>query len=511
MLAVALLVFREVLEAALIISIVCAATRGVARRGTFVSGGIGLGLAGALLVALGADAIANLASGAGQDLFNAGVLFMAVLMIGWHVVWMASHGRQLAQEMRAVGGAVKSGSRSLNVLLGVIALAVMREGSEIVLFLYGMAAGGIGAAGLAGGVAAGLCGGVIVGLALYFGLLRIPLKYFFNATNALLMLLAAGLASAAAGFLVQSDLLPSWGGQLWNTSALLSDDSFIGKTLGVLIGYRAAPAGIQVAFYLTTLGLLGAGVLWQRRRLPLNRGAGAAAALMLALALATPTGPVRADDYIIYSPHVIATQSEVEARGYQYADSRPGYGGGAAEVSIAHAFTGWWKPEVYLIKYQQSPGSGGQLQGYELENTFQLTDPGRYWLDFGFLASYERNTVANTPDAVEFGPLIEKTAGRFVHLVNLIWEKQVGAGASRNYEFRYDYSGTYAMSYGFRPGIEAYGRPADKSYQAGPIVAGEWHPPGTTGSMEYRVGVVFGINSDAPQQTWLARVEYEFL
>ena len=509
--AVALLVFREVLEAALIISIVCAATRGVPRRAGFVAGGITLGIAGALLVALGADAIANLASGAGQDLFNASVLLMAVIMIGWHVVWMSSHGRELAQEMRAVGGAVKSGSRSLNVLLGVVTLAVLREGSEVVLFLFGMSVGGIGATGLAAGIALGVGGGVLVGLALYFGLLRIPLKYFFNVTNVLLMLLAAGLASSAAGFLVQSDLLPAWGSQLWNTSRLLSDDSFLGKTLGVLIGYKAAPAGIQVACYVITLIMLTAGVLWQRRRVSEQAGAAAAAAVVIGLALLEIPVHARADDFIVYSPYVIAGQSEVETRGYQYADSRLGYGGGAAEVSIAHAVTGWWKPEVYVLEYQQSPGSGGQLQGYEFENTFQLTDPGRYWLDLGFLASYERNTVANTPDALEFGPLIEKTAGRFVHIVNLIWEKQVGADASRNYEFRYSYSGTYALTYMLRPGIEAYGRPGDKAYQAGPIVAGEWHPPGTTGSLEYRVGVVFGINTDAPQQTWLARLEYEFL
>lgn len=263
---VALLVFREVLEAALIISVVCAATRGVPRRGQFVLGGIALGIAGALLVALGADFIANLASGAGQNIFNASVLLAAVAMIGWHVVWMSSHGRELAREMSAVGGAVKSGSSSLRVLLGVVTLAVLREGSEIVLFLYGMAVGGIGATGLAVGVALGVSGGVLLGLALYMGLLRIPLKHFFHITNAMLMLLAAGLASSAAGFLVQSDLLPTWGNQLWDTSKLLSDDSLLGRTLGVLIGYKAAPAGIQVVFYLATLLLLVAGMLWQQRR-----------------------------------------------------------------------------------------------------------------------------------------------------------------------------------------------------------------------------------------------------
>ena len=92
-----------------------------------------------------------------------------------------------------------------------IVTAVLREGSEIVLFLYGMAAGGIGRGGLAVGIALGVGAGAILGFALYFGLLRIPMKHFFSVTNVMLILLAAGLASTAAGFLVQSDLLPTWG------------------------------------------------------------------------------------------------------------------------------------------------------------------------------------------------------------------------------------------------------------------------------------------------------------
>jgi len=266
MLAAAVLVFREVLEAALIVSIVCAATRGVPKRGAYVLGGIGLGIAGALLVALGADFIANLAGGAGQDIFNAVVLLVAVVMIGWHVVWMSSHGRQLAREMQGVGGAVKAGAKSLSLLLTVIGLAVLREGSEIVLFLYGMALGGVGAGALAGGIALGVGGGAALGFALYFGLLRVPMKHFFGVTNVMLILLAAGLASAAAGFLVQSDLLPTLGSQVWDTSRWLSDDSLIGKTLGVLVGYKAAPAGIQVGFYLCTAILLFAGMRRQQRR-----------------------------------------------------------------------------------------------------------------------------------------------------------------------------------------------------------------------------------------------------
>ena len=254
---VALLVFREVLEAALIISVVCAATRGVDRRGLFVTIGIGLGIVGALFVAMGAGLIARIANGSGQEIFDACVLLAAVVMIGWHVVWMSKHGRELAQKMGAIGSAVKAGSSSLTLLLAVVALAVLREGSEIVLFLYGMAVGGIAATGLIGGMALGIGGGALLGFALYFGLLRLPMKHFFQVTNWMLVLLAAGLASTAARFLIQGNLLPSWGAQLWNTSWLLSNGSVAGKTLGILIGYDASPAGMQIVFYLTTLCLLG--------------------------------------------------------------------------------------------------------------------------------------------------------------------------------------------------------------------------------------------------------------
>lgn len=262
---VALLVFREVMEAALIVSIVCAATRGVARRGLYVAGGIGLGLLGATLVALGAGVIASLASGSGQELLNAGVLLAAVLMIGWHVVWMSRHARELSQQMSAVGQAVRAGSSSLSLLLAVVALAVLREGSEVVLFLYSMAMGGIGTGGLAGGIALGVGGGALLGFALYFGLLRIPMRHFFGATNAMLVLLAAGLASSAARFLLQANRLPAWGEQLWDTSWLLSNGSMAGRTLGTLVGYDASPAGIQLVFYAATLLSLVGGMRWAGR------------------------------------------------------------------------------------------------------------------------------------------------------------------------------------------------------------------------------------------------------
>ena len=127
----------------------------------------------------------------------------------------------------------------------------------MVLFGYGLVASGSSLADLALGGGLGLVLGTAVGFALYFGLLTIPVRHFFSATNALLVLLAAGLASSAAGKLVQADVLPALVDPLWDSSALLTDDSLLGQTLHILVGYTAQPSGMQMVFYaLTAIALL---------------------------------------------------------------------------------------------------------------------------------------------------------------------------------------------------------------------------------------------------------------
>ena len=258
MLATAIIVFREALEAALIVGIVLAASAGVPGRGRWVGGGILAGILGAVAVAGFADAIAAAAAGIGQEVFNAAILFAAVAMLGWHNIWMATHGREMTRAANRLGEAVRDGSRPLWALGFVVALAVLREGSEVVLFLYGIAAaGGGGPAAMAVGGALGLAAGVAAGAVLYLGLVAVPLRHLFTVTSWLVLLLAAGLASQGAAFLVQADLLPALGGNLWNTSFILSDQSIPGRMLHTLIGYTAQPTGIQVVFYLATLLLIG--------------------------------------------------------------------------------------------------------------------------------------------------------------------------------------------------------------------------------------------------------------
>src|SRR5438132_3148109 len=195
MLATAIIVFREVLEAALIVGIVMAASRGVSRRGAWVGGGIAAGILGAMAVAGGAESIAAAASGIGQEVFNAAILFAAVAMLGWHNVWMTRHGREMTMAANRLGAAVRAGAQPLWALAFAVGLAVLREGSEVVLFLYGIAASGDGAgAAMTIGGALGLVAGVAAGAGIYFGLVHIPMRHLFAVTSWLILLLAAGMA-----------------------------------------------------------------------------------------------------------------------------------------------------------------------------------------------------------------------------------------------------------------------------------------------------------------------------
>ena len=95
----------------------------------------------------------------------------------------------------------------------------------------------------------GMLSGIAVGYTIFAGLVRIPMRWFFTATSVLVLLLAAGMASQAAHFLIQADLLPSLVAPLWDTSALLPENGLPGMVLHSLIGYDSRPAGMQIVFF----------------------------------------------------------------------------------------------------------------------------------------------------------------------------------------------------------------------------------------------------------------------
>lgn len=257
MVAALLIVFREVIEAGLIVGIVMAATKGVPGRGRMVGLGIAAGVMGACLLAAGAGRLGALFAGSGQEVFQASVLGIATLMLAWHTIWMASHGRAIALEMRALGGAVSDGRRPLAALGIVVAIAVLREGSEVVLFLYGIAlSGGASGWGMVVGGAFGVAAGALVAALLYGGLIAIPVGRMLSLTGGLITLMAAGMAAQAVAFLQQAGMADLLAAPVWNTGFLLADDSIAGRLAHSLVGYTAEPDGLQIVVYGVTLTVI---------------------------------------------------------------------------------------------------------------------------------------------------------------------------------------------------------------------------------------------------------------
>ena len=255
MFATALIAFRESLEAALFIGIVAAATRGLAGRSRWLAAGAGAGAMGAIVLALLAQHLSAWLDGVGQDVVNIGVLSLALAMLLWHCVWVTTHTKEMVGSAQQLGRSVQDGQRRPWALTAAVALAVLREGAETVLFvggsLTGSAATEPGSVLLSAGL--GLAGGTLLGAVIYAGLARIPARHVFSVTNLLIALLAGSLASQLARALAQAGFIDTWTSPLWDSSRLLSQDSAVGTLLHALAGYDAHPSAAQLASYVAAL------------------------------------------------------------------------------------------------------------------------------------------------------------------------------------------------------------------------------------------------------------------
>lgn len=522
MLATAIIVFREVLEAALIIGIVMAACVGAPGRNYWIAGGVAAGLAGACAVAAMAGAITEMAEGLGQEILNAIILLLAVAMLGWHSIWMSRHAREIVAEMKTVGAAVVSGHRPLYAVSLAVGAAVLREGSETVLFLYGIASSAdtTWADLLGGGLAGAMCGSV-TGVLLYQGLLRIPARYLFQVTNWMILLVTAGLAAQATGFLVQADLLPPLAAPLWDTSGFLTENSLLGKLLHTLIGYEARPAGIQVLTYIGVLLMLSL----------LSNAAGSRTSASKARALAFATGlsvlalgilaasSARAEFKMRY-PNIDYREVEVENNYSATFDRRAGKNHSQSfPTEIGVGILPFWFAEVEF-EASKEPGERASFDALTFENYFMLTEPGKYWLDATIFAEYARAMKSEETDSVKLGLLLQKEQDRFLHTLNLYWEKPVGAHAEPIETFQYAWQTRYMLNPYFQPGVEIYGEIEDvnhpgsfnqQQFRVGPMFAGSYNLGefGGKGKIKYEAGYLFGATTATEHGTVRTRLEYE--
>jgi high-affinity iron transporter len=267
MLQISIVVFREILEIALILGILIAATKSVQNRGKWILFGLISGICGCITLAFFTNKISESFEGMGQELFNGSILIAASIMISWTVLWMQKHAKTISQELKKLSHDVKEGKKPLYILAIVVFLSVLREGAEIVLFTYSAYISGTALLKVGIGLIIGIILGSLVGLALYLGMLKAFGRYFFIITTWMLVFLAAGITSQAIGFWINAEFIPPLINPLWDSSFILSQNSVFGKFLHIFLGYIERPAATQIIGYIANLLVLVIGLKLVNSRL----------------------------------------------------------------------------------------------------------------------------------------------------------------------------------------------------------------------------------------------------
>jgi high-affinity iron transporter len=246
-----LIMFREGVEAALIVGIIAGYLRQTGRAHLMRTIWIGVVLASllCLLVALGLQLASQDFPQQGQELFSAIISGVAVGVLTWMVFWMRRAGRSIKGVLHAqVEAAVKSSDQWSLALVGMAFFAVLREGLETVVFLLATFQQGLGVQAPLGALL-GYAAAIAVGVGIYQGGIRLDLKKFFKWTGAFIILVAAGLLAGAVRAAHEAGLWNLLQTVVYDASAILPEHGFIGTLLSGFFGYREAPALGEVMAY----------------------------------------------------------------------------------------------------------------------------------------------------------------------------------------------------------------------------------------------------------------------
>ena len=252
MLATFVVVWRESLEATLVVVILLAYLRriGHADKYRYIYLGVVATLAACVVFARISAYLEGLFEGAGEEIFQASIIALAVVVVTTMVIWMHRQAGSLRASLEGQAAlAIERGQVFSLALLA--ALAVFREGCETVLFLWGLAMSSTASTGeMLGAGAAGAAAAVVMGYLLFLGAARLNLKMFFEVTAAALLLIAAGMLAQAANKLIGVGVLPAIVGQVWNSAWLLDERGPLGSIAAMLLGYRSRPSLMEVAVYI---------------------------------------------------------------------------------------------------------------------------------------------------------------------------------------------------------------------------------------------------------------------
>lgn len=255
------IVWRESVEALLVVGIIAAWLRAHPEAVTgrrYMWAGIATGLLAAFGLGAAILGLSEYFEGDQQDYFQLAMTSMAAVLIVQMVFWMRKNGRTLKRDIENGLSSNTSQANWLGMLV-LIAVAIAREGSETVVFLYGLGLSQQGEHLVSFSLSALLGFGLAFAT---FGLLQLggrvfSWRAFFRFTEILLLLLAGAMLISSVEKMIALGWLPPLLDPVWNSSALLDDSATAGGLVASLTGYRAHPALTMVlAFVLYWLGIM---------------------------------------------------------------------------------------------------------------------------------------------------------------------------------------------------------------------------------------------------------------
>jgi high-affinity iron transporter len=239
------LVLREVLEAALLFSLLMALSKRLGISWRWVSVALIAGLLGAAIYGFNIDRVSDWFDGVGQEVVNAFLQIAIYALLCLLATFAARHSR----------GSVVPEALIAMLMAASVMLAIIREGSEIMIYLSAFVQLPDQLTSVLAGSAIGAGIGMSVGAVFYYALLNLGRRAAIITGAVLLTLVAAGMASQAAQLLIQADWLPSQY-PVWDSSWLVAEPTVTGQLLYALIGYEATPAPLQLFIYAAAILLL---------------------------------------------------------------------------------------------------------------------------------------------------------------------------------------------------------------------------------------------------------------
>lgn len=257
MFKIALIVFREFMEIALVIGLVAGMTKNILNSRIYITLGALFGLVFASLLAFFVSKLTVSSDGFGDEILDASIILFTCFTIGATIIWIKGYIAKVKQNLNELSEKISSGVSGKFALTFLVMSLLMREGTEIILLIYSISSVSyIEIDDYLIGIGIGSFSGVLVGIMIYFGFLKISSKYIFQISSIMLTFIAAGLAADAAGILTSSGVIKIFNQQLWDSSWLIKDDTILGETLKILAGYQAKPNILQAIFYLLTIVII---------------------------------------------------------------------------------------------------------------------------------------------------------------------------------------------------------------------------------------------------------------